>query len=113
MRRTSWSYLGGVPYAATAALQVELREALRRGEGPERLLLLAGDIAGVVLVDVELAVHPERVRVRPQEAFDVRVTGELVELLCLERAEVLGPHLRAELHLVEVEALARPGLAEA
>jgi lipoyl(octanoyl) transferase len=40
MRRTSWTYLGRVPYAATAALQVELREALRRGEGPERLLLL-------------------------------------------------------------------------
>ncbi len=40
MRRTSWTFLGRVPYAATAALQVELREALRRGEGPERLLLL-------------------------------------------------------------------------
>jgi lipoyl(octanoyl) transferase len=39
-RRTEWSYLGRVPYGATAALQVELREALRRGEGPERLLLL-------------------------------------------------------------------------
>ncbi len=43
MRRTSWSYLGRVPYAATAAMQVELREALRRGEGPERLLLLEHD----------------------------------------------------------------------
>lgn len=43
MRRTSWSYLGRVPYAATAVLQVELREALRRGEGPERLLLLEHD----------------------------------------------------------------------
>lgn len=32
--------MGRVPYAATAALQVELREALRRGEGPERFLLL-------------------------------------------------------------------------
>jgi lipoyl(octanoyl) transferase len=42
-RRTSWTYLGRVPYAATAALQVELREALRRGEGPERLLLLEHD----------------------------------------------------------------------
>jgi len=39
-RLTHWSWLGRVPYAATAALQVELREALRRGEGPERLLLL-------------------------------------------------------------------------
>ncbi|MBP9143379.1 MAG: lipoyl(octanoyl) transferase LipB [Thermoanaerobaculia bacterium] len=42
-RQTSWSFLGRVPYAATAALQVELREALRRGEGPERLLLLEHD----------------------------------------------------------------------
>lgn len=40
MRQTHWTFLGRVPYAATAALQVELREALRRGEGPERLLLL-------------------------------------------------------------------------
>lgn len=32
-----------MPYAATAALQVEIREALRRGEGPERLLLLEHD----------------------------------------------------------------------
>jgi len=32
--------LGRVSYSAAAALQVELREALRRGEGPERLLLL-------------------------------------------------------------------------
>ena len=39
-RCTNWTFLGRVPYAATAALQVELREALRRGEGPERLLLL-------------------------------------------------------------------------
>jgi lipoyl(octanoyl) transferase len=35
--------MGRVPYAATAVLQVELREALRRGEGPERLLLLEHD----------------------------------------------------------------------
>jgi lipoyl(octanoyl) transferase len=43
VRQTSWSFLGRVPYGATAALQVELREALRRGEGPERLLLLEHD----------------------------------------------------------------------
>ena len=42
-RCTNWTFLGRVPYAATAALQVELREALRRGEGPERLLLLEHD----------------------------------------------------------------------
>jgi len=39
-RETRWSFLGRVPYAPTADLQVEIREALARGEGPERLLLL-------------------------------------------------------------------------
>jgi lipoyl(octanoyl) transferase len=36
----SWSWLGRVPYAPASAFQVQIREALRRGEGPERLLLL-------------------------------------------------------------------------
>jgi len=40
LRTTRWSWLGRVDYAAAAALQVEIREALGRGEGPERLLLL-------------------------------------------------------------------------
>ena len=67
MRRTSWSYLGRVPYAATAALQVELREALRRGEGPERLLLLEHEpvfslgrnatVADILWSPAELAEH--------------------------------------------------------
>lgn len=67
MRRTSWSYLGRVPYAATAALQVELREALRRGEGPERLLLLEHEpvfslgrnatVADILWSPAELAFH--------------------------------------------------------
>ena len=67
MRRTSWSYLGRVPYAATAALQVELREALRRGEGPERLLLLEhapvfslgrnATVADILWSPAELAFH--------------------------------------------------------
>ncbi|MDQ1348744.1 MAG: lipoyl(octanoyl) transferase [Acidobacteriota bacterium] len=67
MRRTSWSYLGRVPYAAAAALQVELREALRRGEGPERLLLLEHEpvfslgrnatVADILWSPAELAEH--------------------------------------------------------
>ena len=85
----------------------------RDATGAERLVFVADDVARVVLVDVELAVHPERVRVRPQKALDVGVAGKLVELVRLEGAQVLRPHLRAELHLVQVEALARPGLAEA
>ncbi|MCM2268589.1 MAG: lipoyl(octanoyl) transferase LipB [Thermoanaerobaculia bacterium] len=39
-RTTRWTWLGRVDYAAAAALQVEIREALARGDGPERLLLL-------------------------------------------------------------------------
>jgi lipoyl(octanoyl) transferase len=39
-RTTRWSWLGRVEYAAAAALQVELREELAGGAGPERLLLL-------------------------------------------------------------------------
>jgi lipoyl(octanoyl) transferase len=39
-RETRWSFLGRVPYAPTAALQIDAREALARGTGPERLLLL-------------------------------------------------------------------------
>ena len=39
-RPLHWSYLGRVPYAETVELQHSVRDALRRGEGPERLLLL-------------------------------------------------------------------------
>ena len=85
----------------------------RHATGAQWLVFLADDVAGVVFVDVELAVHPERVRVRPQKALDVGVAGKLVELVRFERAQVLRPHLRAELHLVQVEALARSGLAKA
>jgi lipoyl(octanoyl) transferase len=40
MRRVEWWFLGRVPYAEGVALQERTRAALRRGEGPERLLLL-------------------------------------------------------------------------
>jgi lipoyl(octanoyl) transferase len=39
-RRTAWSFLGRIDYAAADALQSATRDALKRGEGPERLLLL-------------------------------------------------------------------------
>jgi lipoyl(octanoyl) transferase len=39
-RTTRWSWLGRVGYADAARLQVEIRERLAAGEGPERLLLL-------------------------------------------------------------------------
>ncbi|HVT61608.1 MAG TPA: lipoyl(octanoyl) transferase LipB [Thermoanaerobaculia bacterium] len=39
-RSLCWSYLGRVPYGEALGLQLDLREALRRGEGDEQLLLL-------------------------------------------------------------------------
>ncbi len=39
-RRTRWAYLGRVPYGEALALQLAAREAVKRGEGHERLLLL-------------------------------------------------------------------------
>ncbi len=39
-RRTHWTWLGRVDYARAFELQIAVREALRRGEGPERFLLL-------------------------------------------------------------------------
>ncbi len=39
-RRLEWDYLGRVPYSQALAMQLAARAALRRGEGPERLLLL-------------------------------------------------------------------------
>jgi lipoyl(octanoyl) transferase len=39
-RRVEWSFLGQVPYATALRLQDAVRRQVRRGEGPERLLLL-------------------------------------------------------------------------
>ncbi|HEX2253890.1 MAG TPA: hypothetical protein VHQ65_11540, partial [Thermoanaerobaculia bacterium] len=39
-RRTAWSWLGRVGYAAGTALQERLRDDVRFGRGPEHLLLL-------------------------------------------------------------------------
>ncbi|HVS03586.1 MAG TPA: lipoyl(octanoyl) transferase LipB [Thermoanaerobaculia bacterium] len=39
-RETHWSWLGPVAYGEADAVQRRVREALRRGAGPERLLLL-------------------------------------------------------------------------
>src|SRR5581483_2229026 len=75
--------------------------------------LLAGAVADVVLIDVQLAVEPEVVRVRPQEALHVRRPGQRLERLVLERPEVLRADLRALLELREVELLAHARLAQA
>jgi lipoyl(octanoyl) transferase len=42
-RETRWSWLGRVGYEPAAALQRRVRDALARGDGPERLLLLEHD----------------------------------------------------------------------
>lgn len=39
-RSTHWQYLGEVPYAEANALQEQIRDEIKSGEGPERLLLL-------------------------------------------------------------------------
>ena len=76
-------------------------------------LVVADREARVVLVDERLPVEAERVRVRAQEALDVRRRRKEVEALVLERTEVLRPDLRPLLELGEVELLAGAGLAEA
>ena len=77
------------------------------------VLLVAGAEARVVLVHVELAVEPEVVRVRAQEALDVGLGRERVEALLLERAQVAGPDLRRLLELAELELLAETGFPQA
>ena len=69
--------------------------------------------ARVVLVDVELPVEPEPVRVGAQEALDVRLRREDVERLLLERAQVARPDLGRLLDVGELELLAVTGLAQA
>ena len=85
------------------------RKARRTGGA----FLVARDVARVVLLDVQAAVEPQRVRVDLEEPLRVRVPGKLVEALVLEMAQVLLAHLRALLHLLEVETLPRAGLAQA
>ena len=61
--------------------------------------LLDGRKARAVLVEIQLSVEPQIVGVRPQEALDVRVSGEHVELLLFQGPEVLPADLRVALDL--------------
>jgi hypothetical protein len=88
---------------------------VRPGTGRRRLdgkLLLAGETR-VVFVDVELPVEAEILSVRAQESLDVRVAGQDVEVLLLERAEVLRTDLGVSLHPGQLEPLAQPRFAQA
>src|SRR5262249_2630697 len=95
-----------------AAVAACLRAARCVPADPPLEHLVAGRVADVVLVDVELAVETELVRVRAQEALDVGGRRQLLEVLVLERAQVLPADLRAQLELGEVELLAHTRLAE-
>ena len=81
--------------------------------GADGRLLLADHEAGVVLVDVELAVEAEVVGIGAQEAFDVGVRGQQLEALFLECAQVLPPDLRPVLGVRELDVAAEAGLAQA
>ena len=77
------------------------------------MLLLSDDEAGVVLVDVELAVEAEVFGIRAEEALDVRLGREHIEVLLFQGAEVLASNLRSLFDLGKVEALAQTRLTEA
>ncbi len=81
----------------------------------ERRLLLdfSAHVAGVELVHVELPVEAEILGVGAQEALDVGLGREHLELLLLERAQVLAADLRGLLDLRKVECLAQTRLTEA
>lgn len=73
LRPLAWSYLGRVPYREAEDLQHAVRDALRRGEGPERLLLLE---------------HPHVYTLgRNASAQDVLASGEWLRARGVEVAE--------------------------
>jgi hypothetical protein len=95
-----------------AALEAQVALRRRRAVRPGVDEAVGGE-ARLVLVHVQLPLEAEEGGVRVQEALDVRLGREHVELLLLERAQVLGADLRRELGLREIEALTDAGLAEA
>jgi hypothetical protein len=85
----------------------------RRHAASRHVVEAVDDVARVVLVDVQLPVEPEELRIRAEEALDVRLRREDLELLVLDRADVLGADLRCELDLRILESLAHARLAQA
>src|SRR5262249_10355919 len=67
----------------------------------------------VVLVDVELAVEAQVVRVGAQEALDVGLRRQEIETFVLERAQILAADLRPLLRLGDADLPPRAGLAKA
>ena len=78
-----------------------------------RAPVVAAREAGVVLVDVQLAVESEVVGVRAEEALDVGLRRKEVEPLLLERPQVLATDLRRPFRLAEGDLTAGARFAEA
>src|SRR5439155_21926945 len=87
------------------------RRPLCRAPRAQRGVVLSDDVTGVVLVDVELAVEAQILGVRAKEARDGGLGRQQLELLVLERAEVLPADLRVLLDLREIEGLAQARLS--
>ncbi len=79
---------------------------------PERFFGL-DDVARVELVDVQLPVEAQIVRVRAQEALHVCVARQHRKLLVLEGVQVLAADLRGLLDRGKVEPLTHTRLAQA
>ena len=76
-------------------------------------ILLRRREAGVVLVQVELAVEAQVVRVRAQEALDVRVPGQHLELLLFEGSAGTSRGSSSRLDPRNLETLPQTSLSQA
>ena len=99
---------------STALVAIGLwRRPNRRPRRERGLLDFSAHVAGVELVHVELAVEAEVLGVGTQEALDVGLRREEVELLLLERAQVLAADLGRLLDLAESRVPGAVRLTEA
>jgi hypothetical protein len=69
--------------------------------------------ARLVLVDEELCVEPEVVRIRAQEPPSVSIARKEVEALVLERLEIPRANVRIGVDLGKLDPVANPRFAEA
>src|SRR5688500_3577245 len=69
-------------------------------------------VAQLVLLDEQLPVDPQVLRVRAQEALDESGAGQHLPLLVLDRAQVLRTDLRRRLDLGDVDPRAHPRLLQ-
>jgi hypothetical protein len=76
-------------------------------------VLVAVRVAAGVLVDVEIAVQAEKLRIRPEEALDVGVAGQELPALLLERVQVAVADPDRLLDVLGREAAPGPGFPEA